>query len=531
MTRLILLLAAALPLAAQVTVDDIAQDLDNPADWLSYNGGYEGWRHSKLDEVTTENVADLRLQWVFQRPMTQKFETTPLVHDGVMYLTVPPNEVFALDAETGRGLWHYARELPSKIIACCGEVNRGLAIHGDRLFMATLDAQIIALDRKTGRVLWETEMADYTHSYSGTHAPLIVPGEDGDAKVIVGIAGAEYGIRGFVDAYSAKTGERLWRFHTVPGPGELGHDTWGGDSWKTGGGSVWITPSYDPEANLIYVGVGNPGPDWNGDVRPGDNLFTDSVVALDADSGEREWHFQFTPHDTHDWDAVQVMVLVDREFRGEERKLLITANRNGFYYVLDRLTGKFLHGRAFVKQTWAEGLDDSGRPMVLPNTDPSEEGTQVYPMVAGGTNWMSPTYSPETGLYYVTCREGSSMYYKGPAEYRPGTRYWGSMFMNEETEGDWYGAVRALNPETGRPVWEHKLFEPAWAGLLSTKGGLVFAGTQDGWFKALDAETGEEQWRIQLGGVIRASPMAFASRERQKIAIAAGQGLFVFGLE
>ncbi len=522
------LLAAffALGLSAQVTTEDLLRDADTPADWLNYHGGYAGWRHSKLAEVNADNAEQLRLKWVFQRPITNKFETTPLVHDGVMYLTVPPNEVYALDAETGRGLWHYVRELPPKIIACCGEVNRGLAIHGDRLFMATLDAHVVALDAPTGRVLWDVEMIDYSQGYSGTHAPLIV----GD-KVIVGVAGAEYGIRGFVDAYNIADGSRAWRFYTVPGPGELGHDTWGGDSWKTGGGSVWMTPSYDPEANLIYVGVGNPGPDWNGDVRPGDNLFTDSVVALDADTGKRRWHFQFTPHDTHDWDAVQVLVLLDREYKGRERELLVTANRNGFHYVLDRITGEFLHAKAFVHQTWAKGIDEeTGRPIVNPNTDPTEDGVEVYPMVAGGTNWMSPAYNPDTELFYVTCREGSSIYYKGPAEYRPGTRFWGSMFVNEPAQDAWYGAVRALDPLTGDKVWEHKLFRPAWAGLLSTGGGLVFAGAQDGWFKALDAKTGEELWRIQLGGVIQAGPMAYESNGRQRIAIAAGQGLFVFGL-
>lgn len=526
MKLLALLIAAGATLGAQVTVEDIRSDPERGDDWLSYHGGYEGWRHAALDELTPETVGDLRVKWVFQARMDQKFETTPLIHDGVMYFTVPQNDVYAVDAETGRGLWHYSRELPPKLIACCGEINRGLAMHGDKLFMATLDAKVIALDRSTGRVLWETEMIDYSQGYSGTHAPLVVKD-----KVIVGVAGAEYGIRGFIDAYDIETGERAWRFYTVPGELEPGNDTWSGDSWKTGGGSVWITPSYDPEANLLYVGTGNPGPDWNGDVRLGDNLYTDSVVALNPDDGTLSWHFQFTPHDTHDWDAAQVLVLVDREFRGEDRKLLITANRNGFYYVLDRLTGKYLHGREFVKQTWASGLDDSGRPVLLEGKDPSEAGTKVYPMVAGGTNWMSPSYSPLADLYYVTCREGASMYYKGPADdHQPGTRFWGSMFMNEETNHEWYGAVRALDPETGRLVWEHKLFQPAWAGLLSTAGGLVFAGAQDGWFKALDAKSGEEKWRIQLGGPILASPVSYESRGKQHVAIAAGQGLFVFAL-
>ncbi|MCP5110875.1 MAG: PQQ-dependent dehydrogenase, methanol/ethanol family [bacterium] len=523
--NLAIALLAALPLVAQVTTQDLLTARDNPANWLTYNGDYAGHRHSGLTEITPRNAGRLTLKWAFQGGGNDKFETTPLVFDGVMYLTYPPNEVYAVDPKTGVRIWHYNRALPPKLIACCGLVNRGLAARGDRLFLATLDAHIVALDRKTGRVLWEKELVDYSLGYSATLAPLVVKD-----KVLVGVAGGEYGIRGFIDAYNVEDGKLEWRFYTVPGPGEFGHDTWAGDSWKTGGASIWITPSYDPEANLTYWGVGNPGPDWNGDVRLGDNLFSDAVVALDADTGERKWHFQFTPHDVHDWDAVQVMVLLDKRYEGRDRKLLVTANRNGFYYVLDRLTGEFLHGSEFARQTWAEGLDNNGRPIRVPGTEPTAEGNRVYPMVAGGTNWMSPTYSPLTGLLYVTCREGSSMYYKGPAEYRPGTRYWGSMFMNEATSDDWYGAVRALDPLTGNKVWEHRLFQPAWAGLLSTAGGLVFAGTQEGYFKALDAKSGKELWRINLGGRIYASPMAYQADGHQHIAIAAGSGLFVFTL-
>jgi len=520
LTVLVLLAASA---AAQVSNDDLLRAGERPGDWLTYNGDYSGLRHSGLAELTPENVSSLRIKWVFQTKTTQKFETTPLVFDGAMYITVPPNDVFALDAESGVVLWRYSRNLPPNLIACCGLVNRGLAALGDRLFMATLDSHVVALDRKTGRVLWDREMFDYKQGYAATLAPLIVKD-----KVLVGVAGGEYGIRGFVEAYGIEDGKRAWRFYTSPGPGEFGNDTWADDSWKTGGASIWVTPSYDPESNLVYWGVGNPGPDWNGDVRKGDNLFSDSVVAVDADTGKRKWHFQFTPHDVHDWDAVQVMVLLDKKWEGRDRKLLVTANRNGFYYVLDRLTGEFLHGSPFVKQTWAKGLDENGRPILEPGKAPSEEGVHVYPMVAGGTNWMSPTYSPKTGLYYVSCREGGSMYYKGPAEYRPGTRYWGSMFMNDEVQDDWYGAVRALDPLTGKKVWEHKLFSPAWAGLISTAGGLVFAGTEEGYFKALDAGTGKELWRINLGGRIIANPISFESKGRQNMAIAAGSSLFVF---
>ncbi len=526
MTRTILvLLGCALALTAQVTTQDLLNEESDGAEWLSNNGGYASWRHSRLTEVTPANAAGLQLKWVHQHKYAEKYETTPLVHDGVMYITTPPNHVYALDAASGAGLWHYERQLPAKIVACCGQVNRGLAIHGDALFMATLDAYAIALDRKTGRVLWETKMAEYSEAYSGTHAPLIV-----NDLAIVGVAGAEYGIRGFIDAFDIKTGERRWRFHTIPGEGEFGNDTWEGDSWKTGGGSIWVTPSYDPEANLIFAGIGNPGPDWNGDVRMGDNLFSASVVALDADTGKRKWHFQFTPHDVHDWDATQVMVLIDKELEGKDRKLLITANRNGFYYVLDRITGEYLLGKEFIYLDWATGLDEAGRPMRVPGKEPSAEGTLVYPHVGGATNWMNPTYSPITDLFYVTVREGPAMYYKGPADYRPGTRFWGSMFVNEGYTDDWFGAVRAFNPLTGEKVWEHKQTRGAWSGLMSTAGGVVFAGSAEGYFKALDAETGKDLWHINLGDRIVAAAMTYESKGRQLIAIPCGHTLFVFGL-
>lgn len=519
------ILALASGALGEITTEDLIRDPEVGSDWLNYHGGYSGHRHSPLDEVTASNVGSLRMEWVFQERIAEKFEVTPLVHDGIMYITVPPGDVYALDADTGARLWRYSRQLPAKLIACCGLVNRGLAVLGDRLFMATLDAYAIALDRKTGRLLWESKMIDYRLGYSGTLAPLVA-----NDLVMVGTAGGEYGIRGFIDAFDVATGERRWRFYTVPGPGEFGHDTWAGDSWKSGGASIWLTPSYDPELNLVYWGVGNPGPDWNGDVRLGDNLFSDSVVALDADTGKREWHFQFTPHDVHDWDATQVMVLLDREYRGRMRQLLVTANRNGFIYMLDRATGEFLRATQFVKQTWAVGISEEGRPIRRPGMEPSAEGIEVFPAVAGGTNWMSPAYNPDTGLLYISCREGSSMYFKGETEYRPGTRYWGSMFVNETTMHNWYGAVRAFHPVTAERVWEHKLFQPAWAGLLSTAGGVLFAGTSDGFFKALDVRTGDELWRVSLGAGIQASPMTYEVGGRQLVAVASGGALFAFAL-
>src|SRR5438045_3780621 len=329
---------------AQMTSDELMKSGERPENWLMYSGNYQSHRHSALKQITPANAGGLEIKWVYQARIVEKFETTPLVVDGVMYLTAPPSDVVALDARSGVKLWEYKRRLPPKVQVCCGQVNRGLAILGDKLFLASVDAHAVALDRKTGRVLWDTEMADYKLGYSSTHAPLVVKN-----KVLIGVAGGEYGIRGFLDAYDVDSGKRVWRFYTVPGPGEFGHETWQGDSWKQGGAPIWVTGSYDPELNLTYWGTGNPGPDWNGDVRQGDDLFSCSVVALDADTGQRKWHFQFTPNDVHDWDATQVMLLLDHEVRGSMRKLLVTANRNGFQYVLDRATGEFLNAKAFVK--------------------------------------------------------------------------------------------------------------------------------------------------------------------------------------
>jgi alcohol dehydrogenase (cytochrome c) len=490
-----------------------------------YSGGYHGHRHSLLDQIRPDNVARLGLKWAFQVRIREKFQSTPLVVDGIVYVTVPPNDAYALDAETGARLWEYKRALPPKINVCCGQVNRGFAVLGDRLFMATLDAHLIALDRQTGRLLWDSPVIDYRLGYSATHAPLVVKD-----KVLVGVAGGEYGIRGLLDAYRVEDGARAWRFYTVPGPGEFGHDSWEGDSWRRGGAPIWVTGSYDPDLNLTYWGTGNPGPDWNGEVRKGDNLFSDSVVAIDPDTGTRKWHFQFTPHDVHDWDATQIMVLADRAWKGNPRKLLITANRNGFYYVLDRATGEFLHASAYVKQTWAKAIDPKGRPMRNSGIDPTPEGVHVYPQVAGGTNWNSPSYDARRGLFFVPVREGGSVYFTGEAQYREGARYQGSFFRNEDVMEDWYGAVRALDPDTGTKKWEYRLFRPPWAGLLSTAAGLVFGGTDEGHFFALDSAMGKELWRLNLGGQVIAGPITFQSRGQQRIAICAGNGLFVFGL-
>jgi alcohol dehydrogenase (cytochrome c) len=413
--------------------------------------------------------------------------------------------------------------MPPDLLVCCGQVNRGLAISGDTLFLGTLDAHLIALDGRTGRVRWDAVVADYKTGHSITAAPLVVKD-----KVIVGISGGEYGIRGFLDAYDVETGKRVWRFWTVPGPGEAGHETWSGDSWKTGGAPTWVTGSYDADMNLLYWGTGNPGPDYNGDARQGDNLYANSLVAIDPDTGKLKWHFQFTPHDLHDWDANHVPVLVDAIVHGKSRKLVAMANRNSFFYLLDRATGEFLLGTPFARQTWADGLDDRGRPVLLPGMSPSLEGTKVYPGLHGGTNWFSPSYSPITRLFYVAAREEATSFYVGLPEYLPGNFYSAGGFRGIPGLEPW-GAARALALETGKQVWEFPLHSPPWAGLLSTAGGLVFGGTNEGHFFALDATTGRPLWRFPTGGPVQANPISFLCDGKQFVAEAAGHALLVFG--
>jgi alcohol dehydrogenase (cytochrome c) len=494
-----------------------------PQNWLTYSGNLLGHRYSPLAQVTTANVAQLQVKWAYQFPL-RRTEVSPLVVDGVMYIS-SPEFVAALDAGMGREYWKVDISLPADLQTIgFGRVNRGPAILGDLLYVATLDCRLLALDTRTGAIRWEVRVADYKPGYSMTVAPLAVPG-----LVITGVSGGEAGIRGFIDAYDAATGKRAWRFYTIPGPGEFGHDTWSGDAWKTGGGSTWVTGVFDPELDLIYWGVGNPGPDWNGDVRPGDNLFTCSFVALDRKTGQRQWHFQFTPHDTHDWDATHTPMLVNAMVRGKMRKLIVSPNRNGFYYVLDRETGEFLSGTTYVKQTWARGLDDKGRPQLIPGTDPTEEGVEVWPSLNGGTVWYSPAYSPLTQFVYVAAREKGSVYFKREAEFKPGTFFAGGGEREVPRDQQW-GAIRALELTTGKQKWEFKLVSPPWAGVMATAGNLVFGGSNEGDFFALNATTGAPLWRFPSGGPIAANPVAFAVNGQQRIAIAADRVLFVFGL-
>ena len=515
----------AVPVLQPVTSERLVNAESEPENWLMYSGGYKSQRYSRLDQIDRETVTNLRIEWVHQLQTLDRAETTPLVVDGMMFVTESPSNVIALDAKTGRPYWRYNHELPDDLIFCCGRNNRGVALLGDRLFMSTLDAHLVALDARTGNVLWEAETADERMGYSKTAAPLVVGN-----KVVTGVAGGEYGIRGFVDAYDVETGARDWRFYTTPGPDHPDNRTWEGDSWRTGGSSTWMTGSYDPDLNLVYWGTGNPGPDYDGEARRGDNLYSDSVVALDADTGELRWHFQFTPHDIHDWDSTQIPVLADAEFDGRQRKLMLWPNRNAFFYVLDRETGEFLTGKPFAKQTWADGLDINGRPIVRPNTAPTPEGTLLSPGIVGGANWPSPSYSPRSGLLYVMAYDGETKYFLRPVDYTPGGSFRGGGGETPLAQDKYYSAVRALSPQTAEVVWEFPVTPRSTSGLLSTAGDLVFGGTADGFVFALDAMTGDELWHMNVGGRVHAGPMSYSLGGQQYITVAAGNAIFTFGL-
>ncbi len=539
LTFALMLAPAWLPVTApaQVSYDRLLHSGENPQDWLNYSGGFLSQRYSALDQITPDNVKNLEQKWVFQARSLEKFEATSLVADGVMYTVQAPNDIVALDAATGRIFWVYSYSPAPQARLCCGRVNRGLAILGDTLFMGTIDAHIIAIDAKNGQLLWNTKVANPEAGYAITHAPLVVKD-----KVIVGTAGGEYGIRGFLAAYDVHTGKEAWRFNNIPGPGEKGHETWAGDSWKHGGASVWMTGSYDPQLNLTYWGIGNPGPDWNADLRMGDNLYTDCAVALDADTGKLKWYFQFTPHDDFDYDSVQVPVLADLDWKGARRRVLLWANRNGFFYVLDRATGEFLLGKPFAKVTWAKGLDEKGRPMRAVGMVPTAEGKLIYPGNQGGTNWYSPSYSPHTGLFYIpTWDNYYSVYVKENVEFAEGRLFTGPLPASpvplirppqivSRKEEDGYGAIRAIDPETGDRKWEYKMTDVTDSGILTTATDVLFTGGREAYFMALDARTGALLWKASVGGQVSSGPMTYSVGGKQYIAIAAGNSLFVYGL-
>jgi alcohol dehydrogenase (cytochrome c) len=529
------LLTAAVALAQQAPVprlvsqEEIEQGL--PVDgsrWLTFGGDYSNQRHSPLTQITPANVDRLVPQWTFQTGELEKFETTPLLRDNVLYVTGPLNTAWALDARTGRPFWEYRRELPENLTACCGLVNRGFAMLGDKLYMVTLDAHLLAFDSATGRIVWDATLADYSIGYAATIAPIAANG-----NIIVGVAGGEFGIRGFIDAYDADTGERAWRFYTIPGPGEPGNETWAGDSWRTGGASVWVTGAFDPDLNLLYYGIGNPGPDYHSESRLGDNLYSDSIVALDADSGELRWHYQFTPHDVHDWDATEVPILADIEIEGEQRGVVMFANRNGFYYTLDRATGELLVAEPFVRTTWAEEIGVDGRPILLPGHTPTEDGEITCPDLRGGTNFWPPSFDPETGLFFVNAREGCMTYFSWEQEYVPGQRYTGGagQYIRDDPDMPHYGALRALNPATGERIWEFRYPTPSGAGLLTTASGLIFTGDEQGNLIALNSRSGEPLWSYQMGATLwGTSAITYMVDGRQYVLAPAGTNLTAWAL-
>jgi len=509
----------------QVTFDRLLNSSREPQNWLTYSGDYSAHRFSALNQINPSNGNQLVAKWVYQTGApgdgsNGRFETTPLVADGILYGTAQDCKVFALDARTGRAIWKYERQVPRDIRPCCGRVNRGLALLGDKVFFGTLDAHLIALDAKTGHVVWDVVAVDYKKGYSFTVAPLAVKD-----LIIISPAGGEYGIRGFVDAYDAETGQRKWRFNTVPEPGQPGNETWEGDSWKVGGAPGWITGAYDPASNQIFWTTGNPSPSNRGPGRAGDNLYSDCLLALNADTGKLNWYFQFTKHDTHDWDATEVPVIVDLG----DRHLIVQGNRNGFFYALDRSTGKLLSATPFGLVTWSHSKDAEGRPAPDKDTEPTLEGRRICPGAAGVTNWYSPSFNPQTGLFYVTANEHCDIFSTAPQKYDEGNAYYGSAYF-PAPDSPGLGFVRALDPLTGQQKWEFQHLSYSSSGLLSTAGGVMFSGDAQGNFILLEATTGKVLWHFQTGGEIHASPMAFAVDGKQYVAIAAGSALYAFGL-
>ena len=494
-------IGAQQPPPPQVTFQDLLGGLNDGTKWLTYSGTYDGHRHSPLTQITPANVHQLATQWTFQTGALGSFQATPIVIDGVIYITGFQNNAWAIDARSGRQIWRYRRDLPDQLHLCCGPVNRGMAVLGDRLFMTTIDAHLLALDMATGVVLYDVTLEDYEKGYSATVAPLVVKD-----KVILGIAGAEYGIRGFIEAFDAQTGKEIWRFNTVAGPDEFGGHTWPRtDAYLRGGGSIWVTGTYDPESNLVFFGTGNPGPDYYSANREGDNLFTASLVALDADTGKLKWHYQFTPHDVHDWDATQVPVLGELPIDGQPRKVVMFANRNGFFYTIDRVTGRLIVAKPFVETTWAKEISAvTGRPILLPDHHPNEQGTRTCPDLGGGTNFMSPSYDPVSRLFFVTARETCAVYFGFDQEFKVGVQFEAGGTVRPRDQKNW-GALRAIDPITAERKWEFRYPTTSASGVLSTASGLVFAGDGDGNVLAFESKTGKNVWHYQLGSALRST--------------------------
>jgi alcohol dehydrogenase (cytochrome c) len=497
-------------------------------DWPTYHGDPGGNRYTTLTQIDKSNVARLAPRWVFPIPNVGNVETTPVVVDGIMYIS-SANEVYALDAGSGRQVWHYQRPRTKNLAGnAAGGINRGVAISGERVFLLTDNAHLIAINRSTGELLWEIEMADWRENYNGTSAPLVVGN-----LVVSGTAGGDEGVRGFVAAYDAATGKEAWRFWTVPNPGERGSETWQGRQTEHRGGASWMTGTYDPQLDLVYWPTGNPGLDYYGDERKGDNLYSDSVLALEGKTGRLRWHFQFTPHDIHDWDAQEPPVLVDTNWQGQPRKLLLQANRNGFFYVFDRTNGQLLLAKQFLKSlNWAKGIDAKGRPILNELKENASGETYVCPGFQGGTNWFSTSFNAGTGFYYFQALERCNLFTKRDMEWQAGKGFMGGAARPAPGE-TFTKSLRAINIQTGDIAWDLAQGSgsvTASAGVISTASGLVFFGENSGSFMAADAASGKVLWDFPTNQVWKASPMTYMFDNKQYIAIAAGQSIVAFGL-
>jgi alcohol dehydrogenase (cytochrome c) len=497
-------------------------------DWPTYHGDPGGNRYTTLTQIDKSNVARLAPRWVFPIPNVGNVETTPVVIDGIMYIS-SANEVYALDGGSGRQVWHYQRPRTKGLAGnAAGGINRGVAISGEHVFLLTDNAHLIAINRSTGELLWETEMADWRQNYNGTSAPLVVGN-----LVVSGTAGGDEGVRGFVAAYDAASGKEAWRFWTVPSPGEPGSETWQGKQIEHRGGASWMTGTYDPQLDLVYWPTGNPGLDYYGDERKGDNLYSDSVLALEAKTGKLRWHFQFTPHDIHDWDAQEPPVLVDANWQGQPRKLLLQANRNGFFYVFDRTNGQLLLAKQFLKNlNWAKGIDAKGRPILNDLKENANGETYVCPGFQGGTNWFSTSFNPGTGLYYFQALERCNLFTKRDMEWQAGKGFMGGAARPAPGE-TFTKSLRAINIQTGDVAWDLAQGSgpvTASAGVISTASGLVFFGENSGSFMAADAASGKVLWDFPTNQVWKASPTTYVFDDKQYIAIAVGQSIVAFGL-
>ena len=495
-------------------------------DWLSYNGDYTGRRYTSLSQVTPQNVIQLRAQWVFHSRNAGILEVTPIVVAGIMYVT-GSNDAYAIQASTGQVLWHHSRQITEGLIDdASGHINRGVAVLGTRLYMETDNAHLLCLDTRSGNLLWDVAYATGNKNYGATSAPLIVKN-----KVLVGTSGGDDGVRGFIAAFDAESGKEAWRFWTIPGPGEPGSSSWPGDLYLHGGATTWMPGTYDPELNTIYWGTSNPSPDFEGSVRPGDDLYSDCLLALDPDTGKLKWYFQFTPHDVADYDATETPVLVDMDWKGAPRKLLLQANRNGFVYILDRTNGAFLSAKQFsLQQNWAKGIDEHGRP-IRADLTPDVEGTRICPGFAGATNWFSPSYNEVTHLFYFLTLEDCSVYSAKVEKFEEGREYYSTGVKHRPDENAEKVLV-AYDPVKDIFAWRAPQVgnTHSFAGVMSTATGLVFFGDDANSFEAVDGTTGKSLWHFNMGQSPHASPMSYAVDGKQYFAIAAGNDLFSFAL-